>query len=76
VQQIGADEVRFGQASGNVHAVRLFVVEADPFLEIAQHLEGVVSELVATIIVYAVATELDTQKNVSIFGRGGYAKHG
>ena len=59
VQQVGADEVRFGQTTGDVHAVRLFVVEADPSLEVAQHLEGVVSELVAVVVVDTVAAELD-----------------
>jgi hypothetical protein len=58
VEQITADNVRFREAPGDVHAVRLLVVEADPFLEIAQHLEGVVAEFVAVVIVDAVTTEL------------------
>jgi hypothetical protein len=38
-------------ASRNVHAVCLFVVESQPSLYIAKNLEGVVSELVAAIVV-------------------------
>jgi hypothetical protein len=58
MQEIGSDDVCLGQTAGDVHAVGLLVEEADPFLEIAQHLEGVVSELVAAIVVDTVTTEL------------------
>jgi hypothetical protein len=52
------DEIRLGQASSDVHSVRLFVVESDPSPKIAQHLEGVVSESITAIVVNAIAAEL------------------
>jgi hypothetical protein len=60
MQEVGSDDVCLGQTPGDVHAVRLFVKEADPFLEITQHLKGVVSELVSAIVVDAVAAKLAT----------------
>ena len=58
MQEIGSDDVGFGETAGNVHAVHLLVEVANPFLEIAQYLQGVVAEVVAAIVVYAVAAEL------------------
>jgi hypothetical protein len=40
-------------ASRNVHAVRLFIVESYPSLEIPEDLEGVVTQLIPAIVVGA-----------------------
>ena len=50
-EQVTLDQIRFVDASGNIHAVRLFIVESNPSFKITQDLESVVSELVAAIVV-------------------------
>lgn len=45
-------------AACHVHAVELFVVEADPAFEVAKNFEGVVAELIFAVIVAADASEL------------------
>lgn len=56
-EQVVGHDVGFGEASRNVHAVGLFVVEADPSFQVAQDFEGVVAEFVA-VVVDAPSTEL------------------
>lgn len=57
MEQVVGHDVGFGEASRNVHAVGLFVVEADPSFQVAQDFEGVVAEFVA-VVVDAPSTEL------------------
>jgi hypothetical protein len=45
-------------AAGNVHAVRLFVVEADPAFDIAEDLQGIVAQVVSAIVFCACASQL------------------
>ena len=45
-------------APRNVHAVRLFIVEPYPSLEIPEYLEGVVTQLIPAIVVGADTSQL------------------
>lgn len=58
LEQVAADQIRLGKTSGDVHAVRLLVVESDPSLDVSQTLEGVVSQLVNAVIVGASTSKL------------------
>ena len=63
LEKIVADKVRFCKAPRHVHAIRFFVVEANPALEISQNLERIVAEFVASIfVVDAQSTELQAQR--------------
>lgn len=57
-EQVALDQVRFVDASRNIHAVRLFVVKSYPSFKIAENLEGIVSKLIAAVIVCADTAKL------------------
>jgi hypothetical protein len=57
-EKISLYQVRLVDAAGNVHTIRLLVVESNPSLKVTEHLEGIVSKLIPAIVVGTKTTEL------------------
>jgi hypothetical protein len=56
--QVAVDDVGFGQTSCNVQAIQLVVVEFQPFLEIAQTPQSVVTGNISTFFIVGRPAEL------------------